>query len=78
MFTPQQRHGLSPVRLAAELVAAGAVKGAVQLGEERAGTGKVPNISKSSSATEVWGATVPDRTDYDCAVFAKQPAEKKQ
>lgn len=76
VFTPQQSHGLSPVRPAAELVAAGAAKRAVQLGEERAGTEKVQNINKSRSAAEVWGTAVPDRIDCDCAVFAKQPAEK--
>lgn len=43
VLAPQQGHGLSHVRPA---------------GEERAGTGKVQNISKSSSATAVWGTTV--------------------
>lgn len=45
VLAPQQKHGLSPVRPAAKLVAAGVAKGVVQLGEERAGTGKVQNIN---------------------------------
>lgn len=48
----------------------------VQRGEERAGTKKVPNISKSSSATGIGGTAVPDRIFCDCVVFAQQPAKK--
>lgn len=52
------------------------VKGVVQHGEEKAGSKKVQNVSKSSSATEICGTAVPERIYCDCVVFAKQPAEK--
>lgn len=48
----------------------------VQRGEERAGTKKVQNISKSSSATGIGRTAVPDRIFCDCVVFARQPAKK--